>query len=990
MTDSSANPRNYGERPVHEDDPLMELSRIMDFDTPADDNVARNERRHDSQFEDQGRAEPCFDSAQDDPSFDPVLDLERELMGHFDDYTQPTAHSETVSTATFGVDGERAYGEQSPLEEDAFAAALEEEFDLDLGSAEAAPSPEIFEFEDVDRSEPVPQFDYNDYSQARDSSEHAHMASPAAYDDRQQPIEADAGEYDPTVYQPAIEPGEQAWREDTGVQDNWQAQDEWPAQNDRLEQNDWSEQNDWPAQNNWNAQQPVDAPATHFAAEPAQQPLSLEDELENLLFGDEPQPVASRNSYSDHVEPVSYAPEQPHQGEPEAPVSEPHLDAPSHAGQGYASRTGEAPAYPYYPRSNFAPGVAAPGVLSSGPQLKTPQAPIVQDFVAQDPFRPIEDEFSLEDDFTFEAEPETAAAAESTDDDLSGLDEISLTEDDFGFEPSGDTFDADVADTADEDFFNDEDFFTDVELDLHEEEQEASPAPAYAHAIHSGEDYRPAASFAAYTDMQAPARMPAPEPAPEVETLTVAENKVEQTHSLDLPEVNYGEEEAGTNLSELEAEFAEVFSTIGVDENVQITEGQSEADRAFEDIFRESASTYMPNSGMAAAGLGAAAAAAAASYRRAGSEAAPAAATTASQDDFYNHWAAQGAQTMEGGDYGERAAMPTEDDLGGAAEAYRNRPVRGRRGLILASVAGVVVLLGGIGYHFLGGGGSGEPVVIRADNQPIKMQPENPGGTTVPNQDKAVYDRVAGTLPNNPEQKALITSGEEPVDISGTDDSEYNATEEPGGNVPQNNAQQAHSGTHEPLIQPREVETMIVRPDGTIIQPSFGHAAQPSVADNMAPPAAPAARDEIGALAAGNEPPAPQAQQSATLETPRLPTRAPIVPSRPAEQPVNIVGNVPQRAQASAAPQVASAAGAGGYFIQIASQPSAELAQKSYANMAQKYASVIGGHSVDIKRADIQGKGTYYRVRVQAGSKEDALALCSRLKSAGGSCFVTQ
>ncbi len=96
--------------------------------------------------------------------------------------------------------------------------------------------------------------------------------------------------------------------------------------------------------------------------------------------------------------------------------------------------------------------------------------------------------------------------------------------------------------------------------------------------------------------------MPAPEPAPEVETLTVAENKVEQTHSLDLPEVNYGEEEAGTNLSELEAEFAEVFSTIGVDENVQITEGQSEADRAFEDIFRESASTYMPNSGMAAAG----------------------------------------------------------------------------------------------------------------------------------------------------------------------------------------------------------------------------------------------------------------------------------------------------------------------------------------------------------------------------------------------------
>ncbi len=384
------------------------------------------------------------------------------------------------------------------------------------------------------------------------------------------------------------------------------------------------------------------------------------------------------------------------------------------------------------------------------------------------------------------------------------------------------------------------------------------------------------------------------------------------------------------------------------------------------------------------------------------------------EDDFYNHWAAQGAQTLEGGDYGERAAMQAEDDLGSAAEAYRNRPVRGRRGLILASVAGVAVLLGGIGYHFLGGSGSGEPVVIRADNQPIKMQPENPGGATVPNQDKAVYDRVAGTLPNNPEQKSLITSGEEPVDISGTDDSENMADNTPDEQPVANNApvENQNANHNAPLVQPREVETMIVRPDGSIVQPSSAPeetASQLPPANNTAQPVAPAGGDEIAALAAGNAPaepaaqtpaPAPQAQQpQPAAEAPRLPVRAPVVPSRPAEQPVNIVGNVPQRTQAPAAanpapalaaPQVASAAGAGGYFIQIASQPSAELAQKSYANMAQKYGSVIGGRSVDIKRADIPGKGTYYRVRVQGGSKEDASALCGRLKSAGGSCFVTQ
>lgn len=260
--------------------------------------------------------------------------------------------------------------------------------------------------------------------------------------------------------------------------------------------------------------------------------------------------------------------------------------------------------------------------------------------------------------------------------------------------------------------------------------------------------------------------------------------------------------------------------------------------------------------------------------------------------------------------------MQADDDLGSAAEAYRNRPVRGRRGLILASVAGAAVLLGGIGYHFLGGSGSGEPVVIRADNQPIKMQPENPGGATVPNQDKAVYDRVAGTLPNNPEQKSLITSGEEPVDISGTDDSENMADNTPDEPPVTNNASAENQNTNHnaPLVQPREVETMIVRPDGSIVQPSPApqETASQLPPANTAQPAAPAGGDEIAALAAGNAPaepaaqtpaPAPVAQQpEPAAEAPRLPVRAPVVPSRPAEQPVNIVGNVPQRTQAPLQP----------------------------------------------------------------------------------------
>ncbi len=869
MTDSSANPRGYGERPAHEDDPLMELSRIMDFDAPVSEAANWNARPR-------------------EPDFDPALDLERELLGDFDEPSYA---------------GRRAAPEprrEQPHEAD-LAAALEDELDLHLDPAPRrgeAPEPDMFEFVEPDRAEPVPQFDFADYSQARDSGD-ARRADP----------------YGGRHAEPAME-----------------AYD----------------------------------PADH---EPAHEALSLEDELENILFTDRP-------AYA--PQPAAYAPEPeaPAQenlrlkafdfGEPEAPVSR----IPSRTPEPDLSET-ESPIRNYYSRSNFLQGVAAasPVAAAASAAAAAPQHQYEHQHRAE------EEDFSFDDDFGFEPEQAHAPAAEATDD-FSGLDDmhIHLAEEDFGFEESGDAAAAPAHQAHQED-----DPFADFDLgdDLHEEVPAA--APAYAHATRSDEDYRAGFVSAA----------PAAVPAPDVETLSVAEDKVEQTHSLDLPEVSYGEEEQAAGLSDLEAEFAEVFNTVGVEE--PRPDAQSEADKAFEDIFRESASSYLPAAGAAAFG------------------AAAAQASTGSRDDYYNHWAAQGAQPMEGG----YDAPPPEDELAGAAEAYRNNPVRGRRGLVLASLAGAVVLLGGVGYHFLHGAGSGEPVVIHADSQPIKVQPENPGGVTVPNQDKAVYDRVAGTLPDDPSQKALISSGQEPVDISGADDSEPNADQanQPDAgnqaNAAQPNAAAPAGNEVAPGLQPREVETMVVRSDGTIVQPAMSEPAsqEPAPAPaapqaaTPAPQAAPSGGDEIAALAAGGSAPdtapaAPAAQEQAAApvaEKPRLPVHAPLVPSRPASQPVNIVGNVPQRTQAAAAaPQVASAAGAGGYFIQIASQPSADLAQKSYANMAQKYANVIGGRGVDIKRADIPGKGTFYRVRVQAGSKDDAAALCTKLRAAGGTCLISR
>ncbi len=365
----------------------------------------------------------------------------------------------------------------------------------------------------------------------------------------------------------------------------------------------------------------------------------------------------------------------------------------------------------------------------------------------------------------------------------------------------------------------------------------------------------------------------------------------------------------------------------------------------------------------------------------------------------------------------------------------------GSRGLLMAGTAVVVLLLGGGAlYTWLTGTGpsmmtSGEPQVIAADKDPVKILPENPGGKSVPNQDKAVYDSVAGAAVEDPKQESLISSSEEPVDVVQKtlipetlpleDESDAQALGTPVGEtedprlLPDQNetAQPAATGAAEPAtITPRKVRTMIVRPDGTLVaQEAPAEAAPaptleaPAVTEQNAPTgdkpalAAPSTTAEAPlATAPADAPkgPVPTARPSTPAETAATPAAAPQAQA-PAAQPEPAAPAVETAAAptpAAAAPEPAApepaaaqpAPAAGGYYIQVASLPSEAEAEKSYKNISSKFGSVVGGRAHEIKRAEIAGKGTYYRVRISAGTKADAAALCERYKAAGGSCLVTK
>ena len=97
-------------------------------------------------------------------------------------------------------------------------------------------------------------------------------------------------------------------------------------------------------------------------------------------------------------------------------------------------------------------------------------------------------------------------------------------------------------------------------------------------------------------------------------------------------------------------------------------------------------------------------------------------------------------------------------------------------------------------------------------------------------------------------------------------------------------------------------------------------------------------------------------------------------------------------AVASAGPatgvQAATPSG-GGYAVQVTSQHSEAEAKASFQALRAKFPNQLGGRQPIIRRADLGAKGTYYRALVGPfASAEEAAALCSSLKAAGGNCIV--
>ncbi len=80
----------------------------------------------------------------------------------------------------------------------------------------------------------------------------------------------------------------------------------------------------------------------------------------------------------------------------------------------------------------------------------------------------------------------------------------------------------------------------------------------------------------------------------------------------------------------------------------------------------------------------------------------------------------------------------------------------------------------------------------------------------------------------------------------------------------------------------------------------------------------------------------------------------------------------------------------GGYAIQVASVPDMQAARKDMERFRDKYRAALAGADMRLVKADIAGKGTYYRVQSEPMAEAKARALCASIKSSGAACVVVK
>jgi hypothetical protein len=220
--------------------------------------------------------------------------------------------------------------------------------------------------------------------------------------------------------------------------------------------------------------------------------------------------------------------------------------------------------------------------------------------------------------------------------------------------------------------------------------------------------------------------------------------------------------------------------------------------------------------------------------------------------------------------------------------------------------------------------------LIKAEDQPIKVSPESPGGMDVPNRDILVYGRMHGTPGDKPAIERLLPEPEQPL--------------APPAAPPR----PAHTGSA-PVPLPAESP--------------LSSGPNPSAATPPRSPETPPTKSSATAAA-----PATKSAPASQVAQAKIPA-APATAAKPAQPGKPVRGSSVQ--------------------VQLFSSRSADEARSAWASLKEKNGDLLGALSPTVARADLDDRGTFYRLRAGPIADEaKARAICDSLAGRGASCII--
>ncbi|MDD4616931.1 MAG: SPOR domain-containing protein [Alphaproteobacteria bacterium] len=277
-----------------------------------------------------------------------------------------------------------------------------------------------------------------------------------------------------------------------------------------------------------------------------------------------------------------------------------------------------------------------------------------------------------------------------------------------------------------------------------------------------------------------------------------------------------------------------------------------------------------------------------------------------------------------------------------------------RRRKVTLTIVGLVIA--GICYAIFGGGPSAPSDIptIKAEGD-YKQKPEDPGGIDIPHQEVSIYDQLESKSSAVPKVEHLLPPPETPRDLAQAPkvDSQAPApSAAPPTGVVTTIAERTETV---PNLASDRIEQPETKPISSVPQSA---PSEPPKSAPSEPQASPAPKKQ--------KPSAPKAEAPLTIDKILQNVTS-------AEKPKNLALPIASNEKSA---------------VQLASIPNEAEANAAMAKLQLKYAAVLGGAKLRVRRADLGSKGIYYRIQSDLLAKSEANRICSSLRKVNAGCIL--